>query len=333
MPFSWEAARQPLVSGGMGIVQSLLQEGARKKEEERLIEREKRQYDLFLKELDKKFEKNKELAEFRKELDADYDRKLKGNLDLNRLYDEAALPNASAEIKALVEGVKTINQKQLNFIAMGEGDYAFDQKLIDAGFGAIPYIFHEREMNNAQLIKQLEARDRESEAKLALAESREKELSLLRGLTVEQKGLAIEEKKTEKKEKEVKGRQEAVDARDKATGQLIELLNSKGLLQYDPVTKSWGARQFTKRKSIFNEKGKIAEEAKIAILKKHPELRPFFNEVEKYTKRVEALEGIPEEQAEGDILSDGKTYIVGEEYIVNGVKVRYLGNNQFEPIE
>ena len=175
MPFGFKEAGETLRAGGMGIVQSLLQEGARKKEEERLIEREKRQFNLHIKGLDEALKRNKDLYDHKKELDADY-KMFGNNLDMKRLYDEAALPTANAEIKALVAGLEAIKFKQQSMISLTEEDYAFKEKLIGLGYEGISLYIDNRELANARLIKQLESREKQYEllagARLAEAETK-----------------------------------------------------------------------------------------------------------------------------------------------------------------
>lgn len=175
MPFGYKEAGETLRAGGMGIVQSLLQESGRQKEEERLKEREKRQFELHLKGLDEAFERNKELAEYRAKLNAEYIT-FDNNIDMKNLYDQASLPDASAEIKGFVAGLEAIKFKQQNMVSLNEEDYAFKERLIGAGYEGISLWIDDRELKNARLIKQLESREKQYEllagARLAEAERR-----------------------------------------------------------------------------------------------------------------------------------------------------------------
>jgi len=179
MPFSWEAARQPLVSGGMGIVQSLLQESGRQKEEGRQIAAEQRRHQTFLKELNIKLKGQKDLYAWKRELDADYDM-FGNNLDMKRLYDEAALPTAGAETKALVAGLEAMKFKQQSMIPLSEEDYAFKERLIGLGYEGISLYIDDREMKNARIIEQLKSREKQYEL---LAGARQAEAEAKREIT------------------------------------------------------------------------------------------------------------------------------------------------------
>ena len=343
MPFDWRASQRTLEKGGMGIAGSILQEGARQKEEKRLIEREKRQYDLHIEELDESFKRNKDLADYKAKINAEYIT-FENNADMKSLYDKASLPTANAETKGFVAGLEAIKFKQQSLISLGKEDYEFKKRLINAGYEGISLWVDNRELANARLIKQLETRDREYKTQLEIRRAREKELSLARKLEAENKRLIIEQRKKKGKEGVVEKLEEAVDARDKATGQLVELLSSKGWLQYDKATKKWLARQFSKRESIFNDEGEITKEARVVLIKKHPELRPFFNEVEKLAERVRVLRGTPKEQIEvggagttkapSGVEKDERGLIVGKVYEDEaGKKARYLGSGQWEILD
>jgi len=345
MLFGWKEAGETLRAGGLGIAQSVLQEGARKKEEERLIERERRGYEEHIKRLDAAFKRDKDLHDYKKRIDAEWEA-YGNNIDMRRLYEAASKPDASAEVTGLASGVEKIRQKQHDLISLSDEDYPFIERVIKAGYPGVPAFIYDVELKNARLAKQLEASEMEYKTQLDIRRAREKELSLARKLEAENKRLVIEGRKREVKEEATEKLEKATDVRDKAMGKLVELLGSKGLLQYDKASRKWLARQFTKRESVFNEKGEIVEAAKIAIIKKHPEFRPYFSEIEKLTKRVEALGGIPEEQAEisavgatgatekaPGVVKDERGLIVGKIYEdEDGRKARYLGSGQWEII-
>jgi len=324
MPFSWEAARQPLVAGGMGIAQSLLQESGRQKEEKRQIEREKRQFDLHLKGLDEAFERNKELAEFRAKLNAEYIT-FDNNIDMKNLYDQASLPDASAEVKGFVAGLEAIKFKQQSMVALNEEDYAFKERLIGAGYEGISLWIDDRELKNAQIMKQLESREKQYEllagARLAEAESKRevthrKERTKYR--TKQKKEFEDIDKKiagyTEKLGRETGKAKAEIEKEDLITGEDSYIEGEK------VVTKAEEPKGAALVEFYRNEIRRL-EEKKTSILKKRE--REIGGATTARTPEGE----------KGDTLSDGKTYIIGEEYIVNGVKVVYLGNNQFEPIE
>ena len=185
MPFDWRAAAQVLTGGSQNISNMLLQNYARRKDEELWgrqeavrnqykVEEEERAFENRQKEIKLMTEQNKELAQFSANLEAEYTAFDKDPYWMG-LAKRAQAPEGTDEDRVNVGLIQSIRQRQSMYLPLEKPQLDFIQSL-HGKYPTIAMSLYSQESKNQAFLKNLEMEKARTEAYVKLSGKRGEEL-------------------------------------------------------------------------------------------------------------------------------------------------------------
>ncbi len=180
MPYGYRTAGRGLVQAGQTISSMLLQNFARRKDQELWKEREeitdehrreaeKRAFTHRMKEMDKILANNKDLFEYQQSLGAEF-KAFENDPYWRTLSKKADSPEGTDEDRAIVNTILSIRQRQAQYLPLEKEHLDFIQGLHQT-YPTIAISLYGMEHKNNAFMKELDVRRAESEARIKQSEA------------------------------------------------------------------------------------------------------------------------------------------------------------------